>query len=184
TSIALNATAMIAPLLPPELAALAGDNVPISARARVSENGAIALEALSIDMAAGQLNADLALAGADRAIAGHVRANLAQLGAASGLFGQPVRGSAELIATVSGTDDRPRLRIDAAGESIGIAGAGASRADARVDIAWRGIPSDPSTRLDVTAGGRIHGIALPQKGPTRRGGDVDVAPAAGGGAGR
>jgi translocation and assembly module TamB len=178
TSIALNATAVIAALLPPELAALAGDSVPISARARISENGTIALDGLSIDMAAGQLNADLALAGPDRAIAGHLRANLAQLGPVSGLFGQPVRGSAELIATISGTDDRPRLRIDATGESIGIAAAGASRADARVDIAWRGNPSDPPTRLDVTASGRIHGIAMPEQVPTELGRDVDWSLAA------
>src|SRR5262249_57170331 len=128
--------------------------------------------------------ADVALAGDDRAMPGDVRANLAQLGAASGLFGQPVRGSAELIATVSGTDDRPRLRIDAAGESIGIAGAGASRADARVDIAWRGIPTDPSTRLDVTAGGGVHGRALPGTGPTRMGRGVDRSLAGPRGAGR
>jgi translocation and assembly module TamB len=178
TSIAVNGNAVIAPLLPPELAALAGDSVPISARARVSENGVIALEALSIEMAAGQLNADLALTGPDRAIAGHLRANLAQLGPMSGLFGQPVRGSAELIATISGNDDRPRLRIDATGESIGIAGAGVSRADARVDITWRGNPSDPSARLEVGAGGRIEGIAMPQQVPPELGRDIDWSLAA------
>jgi len=59
TTVGVTGTAAIAPLLPPELAALAGDSMPLSARVRVSENGRIALEALSIDMAAGRLNADL-----------------------------------------------------------------------------------------------------------------------------
>src|SRR5204863_2814876 len=159
TTVGVTGTAAIAPVLPPELAALAGDSMPLSARVRVSENGRIALEALSIDMAAGRLNADLALAEPDRAITGHLRASLAQLGSASGLLGQPLRGSAELIATISGSEDRPRLHIDATGDSIGVAAADAEHADARVDIGWRGNPTEPSARLEITAGGMIRGIA-------------------------
>src|SRR5438045_8754331 len=74
TIIAVTGTAAIAPLLPPEMAMLTGDSVPVSARTRFSEHGAVSLEALSIDMAAGRLNADLALSGHDCGVAGRATA--------------------------------------------------------------------------------------------------------------
>jgi translocation and assembly module TamB len=178
TTVAVTGNAVLARLLPPEIATLTGDNMPIAARATLRQDGGISLDALSIDLAAGNLRADLALAGSDRAISGHVTARLPDLAVASGLVGQPVRGSAALTATLSGTEHRPRLQIDATGESIGIAASGAERAEAQATVAWRGNPGEPTARIAITAGGRLRGLAMPEGAPRELGRDLDWSLAA------
>ena len=173
TMLSLTGTAAVSPLLPPGMAALTGDAMPITARATLREEGAIALDELAIELAAGRLAAAADFAGPDRAIAGHVSVSLSDIAAASALAGEPLRGSAQLAAAISGTEDRPRLRIEATGESIGFAGSGADRAAAQAEIAWDAKPADPAARLSVAASGQLRGVALPDGVPHDLGRDLD-----------
>ena len=168
----LTGNAAVAPLLPNEIAALTGDSMPVAARATLRENRAISIDALSIGMAAGRLTADAVFAAPDRAIAGHIRASLTDLAAASPVLGEPVRGSAELSATIAGTEDRPSLRIEASGESIGVAGAAADHAEAQVAVAWSASVNDPAARLTIAAGGQLRGVAMPDGVPPEIGRDL------------
>ena len=104
--------------------------------------------------------------------------SLPQLGSASGLVGQPVRGSAELSATISGTEDRPKLQIDATGKSIGVAASGAERAEARVHIGWSGNPADESAAHRDHGERSVRGIAMPEGAPRELGRDLEWSLAA------
>ena len=76
------------------------------------------------------------------------------------------------------------LRIDATGDSIGVAAADAEHADARVDIGWRGNPADESARIEITAGGSVRGIAMPEGAPRELGRDLELVDGGCGYAGR
>ena len=124
STLSLTGTAAVAKLLPPELAALTGDSVPVEARATLREDGALAIDALTLGLPAGRLDADAVIGRPDREIAAHVAVSLSDLAAASALLGQPLQGAAVLSVTVSGTEDRPRVRIEASGGSLRIGGTG------------------------------------------------------------
>ncbi len=178
TTLALTGDAAVARLLQPDLAALIGDAIPVKARATLKENGAVSLDALSVDLPAGRLTADLALGGPDHAIDGHIKATLPQLKAVSGLFGQPAEGSAEITATISGREDAPRLQIDATGDAIGIAATGARHVEARVTVGRGGNPGGPDSPIDITATGKLAGIVLPEGAPAELGRDLEWSMAA------
>ena len=50
--------------------------------------------------------------------------------------GATVQGAAALHATVSGSEDRPRVRIEASGDALGIGGSGAAQGRAQATVAW------------------------------------------------
>ncbi len=172
STLSLGGTASIAKLLPPEMAALTGDSVPLQAHATLREDGAIAIDGLTLGLAAGRLTADALVGRPDREIAAQIAVSLPNLGAASDLAGEKVSGSAELRATVSGTEDRPRLRIEASGESVGVAALGAARAQAQATISWSAKPADPTARLVVVADGELRGLVLPEAVPRDLGRDL------------
>ena len=76
TVVSLDGTAAIAALLPPDLATGIGNAVPISGALTLKEDGAIALDGVSLRAAAGTLTADVKTGGADRALSGHLRLHL------------------------------------------------------------------------------------------------------------
>ncbi len=154
------------------MAALTGDSVPFEAHATLRKNGAIAIDALTLGLAAGRLTADAVVGQPNREIAAHVAVSLPDLAAASGVAGEKVSGSAELHATVSGTEDRPRLRIEASGESLGAAGLGVAQTQAEAAISWSAKPADPGARLVIEANGELHGIVLPEGVPRDLGRDL------------
>jgi translocation and assembly module TamB len=170
TTVTFSGAAAVAPLLSPEMAALAGDSMPVMARATVKESGAIALDALSVELAAGTLTGDAALAGPDGGIAAHLRVSLPRLASASGFLGAPVQGSAELTATISGTADRPQLEIEASGDGLRVAASGAEHVEGRVRVGSSGGASAP---IEIAAQGRFRGLAMPDHGPSGVDRDLD-----------
>jgi translocation and assembly module TamB len=155
-SIALSAVAAINRLLPPDMAPLIGEHVPLALSATVKETGAIVIDNLAIEFASGTLTGDAALAGPDRAIAAHLRANFPRLAEANDVLGVKLQGSAELNATISGTEDRPRLDLDASGENIGAAVFGAEHTEAHLTVTSAG---NAAARIDVAAQGQVRGVA-------------------------
>ena len=113
TIVSLDGIAALAALLPPDMAAGIGDAVPIAGTLTLKEDGAIALDGVSLRAAAGSLTADAKIGGPDRALSGHLRLSLPQLSAAARSFGQSLQGAAEVNITLSGSEDRPRLQLDA-----------------------------------------------------------------------
>jgi translocation and assembly module TamB len=172
TVVAVAGTAAIGPLLPPGAAVLAGDSMPVMARVKIGDDGAIAIDGLSVDMAAGTLNLDLAFTGPERAISAHLRASLRDLAAASALAGQPMRGSGVLDATISGTEDRPTARIDLTGEAIGVGASAAEQAEAQATIRWSSDAPGSAARIEIAASGRLRGIAVPEGFPREFGRDL------------
>ncbi|HEX3953057.1 MAG TPA: translocation/assembly module TamB domain-containing protein [Stellaceae bacterium] len=173
TTVSLNGVAAVAKLLTPEMAALTGDAMPISATATLHENGAVSLDALSLQMAAGNLTADAATGGPDHAVSAHFRATLPKLAQTSELIGQPAQGSAKISATLAGTDTRPRLDIDASGDSLQVATAGAEHAEAHVALAWDGAPGEAATHITIAAHGQLRGVALPEATVRNLGRNID-----------
>ena len=172
STLSLTGTAAVAKLLPPELAALTGDSVPVEARATLREDGALAIEALTLGLPAGRLDADALIGRPDREVAAHVAVDLSDLAPASALLGQTVQGSAELSVTVSGTEDRPRVRIEASGGSLRIGGAAAAQGRAQAAVSWSAKPADPAARLLIAADGELRGLALPEGVPRSLGRDL------------
>ncbi|MGD9615608.1 MAG: translocation/assembly module TamB domain-containing protein [Alphaproteobacteria bacterium] len=172
STLSLNGTAAVAKLLPPELAALTGDSVPVAAHLTLREDGAIAVEALTLGLSAGRLTADAVVGRPDRGIAAHVAVSLSDLEAASALVGEALRGSAELHATVSGSEDRPRIRIEISGDALGIAAFEAAQGRAQAAVSWSAETGDPAARLLIAADGELRGVVLPEGMPRDLGRDL------------
>ena len=161
TIVSLDGTAAMAALLPPDMAAGIGDAVSIAGTLTLKEDGAIALDGVSLRAAAGTLTADAKTGGTDRALSGHLRLSLPQLSAAGASFGQSLQGAAEVNITVSGGEDRPRLQLDALATGLKTLQSGADRVEAHLDVQWPEQRNDASARIDVAAQGVINGLALP-----------------------
>ena len=97
-ALSLTGTAAVAKLLPPELAALTGDSVPVQARATLREDGALAIEALTPRAARRPSDRRRGCRPTRSRNRGACRGRSADLAAASALVGAPVRGAAELRA--------------------------------------------------------------------------------------
>ena len=161
TIVSLDGTAALAALLPPDMAAGIGDAVPIAGTLTLKEDGAIALDGVSLRAAAGSLTADAKIGGPDRALSGHLRLSLPQLSAAVRSFGHSLQGAAEVNITLSGSEDRPRLQLDALGTGLKTPQSGADRVEAHLNVQWPEHRTDASARIAVAAQGVINGIALP-----------------------
>jgi translocation and assembly module TamB len=152
-TVTLSGAATLASLLPSNVAPLVGEHVPVVLGLTFKQTGAIRLDSVSIGLAAGKVTGDAALGNPDRSVAAHLRASFPNLAAASGIAGMPIGGSAEMNASVSGTEQRPVLQIDIAGDSPQVASAGAEHADGHLTVAVTGEPWRPgSTRRNRSAG--------------------------------
>jgi translocation and assembly module TamB len=140
---------------------LIGGQAPLALRATFRKNGAIALDNLSLELASGTLTGDAMLAGPDRAVVAHLQARLPRLALIGDALGMAVTGSAELIAAISGTEDRPRIAVDATGENIAVASSGAEHAEAHLMLTPSGILRDPASRIDIAARGMVRGVTSP-----------------------
>jgi translocation and assembly module TamB len=163
TIVSLGGTAALAPLLTPQLAAALGDTVPVNGRMTLREDGAVALDVLSLHAAAGTLTANARMGGPDRAVAAHLRLSMPGLAIVTGQFGQPVQGAAQIDITVSGTEDRPLLRVDGVASGLKMGSSGVDRVESHVDLSW---PDRPNERIEIAAQGAIAGIAVPGALPT------------------
>ena len=172
STLSLTGTAAVAKLLPPELAALTGDSVPVEARATLREDGALAIDTLTLGLAAGRLSADAVIGRPDREVAAHVAVDLSDLAAASALVGETVQGSAELRATVSGTEDRPACPDRGKRRIARYRRAGAARGQAQATVSWSAKPADPAARLLIAADGELRGLVLPEGVPRNLGRDL------------
>jgi len=161
TGVTLSGIAAVDRLLPPDIAPLIGTRTPVGLRATVKENGAIALDNLSVELASATLTGDAALAGPDRAIAAHLRAIVPRLEAVGGVLGATMTGSAEVIAAISGTEEQPRLDLDAIGDNIVTGASGAEHAEAHLTVTPTGNLGNPSARIDIAARGQVRGVSFP-----------------------
>ena len=107
------------------------------------------------------LTADAKIGGPDRALSGHLRLSLPQLSAAVASFGQSLQGAAEVNITLSGSEDRPRLQLDALATGLKTPQSGADRVEAHLNVQWPEHRTDASARIAIAAQGVINGIALP-----------------------
>ncbi|HEX5454479.1 MAG TPA: translocation/assembly module TamB domain-containing protein [Stellaceae bacterium] len=153
----LSGTAAVARLLPPDLAPLIGNEVRVSARGGIKDDGSLSLAALSLAAAAGTLTGDAELGRPDHRIAGHLHLDLPHLAAAAAPIGAPVGGSARIDATLGGTEAHPTLALDAKGESVAVGTTRAAHASAQLSVT----PSDSSAAagLRITARGDIQGLS-------------------------
>ncbi|HZT90014.1 MAG TPA: translocation/assembly module TamB domain-containing protein [Stellaceae bacterium] len=159
--VAMTGEAAVAPLLTRDLAPLVGERVPVSVALTFKPTGAVMLDAMAIGLAAGNLTVDAALGAGDGRVAAHVKASFPNLAAASGIAGGPVQGSAKVEATVSGTEQKPVLQIDAAGDNLYLGGSGAEHAVAHLTVAAEGNPLDPAAPVHIVANGEIRSVRPP-----------------------
>jgi translocation and assembly module TamB len=160
TVLGLSGTAVVAPLLPSELAPLAGDRVAFSLRAKFDKG--IVVDPLSIETGAGRVTGDAAFGGPDKSLSAHLRADLPELLRFAGLLGQPLEGSAMLQASLAGTENRPDLSLTLSGNKIRLGSSGAQRVETDIRATPTGTLDDPATRIEFAAKGRIEGIVVPQ----------------------
>ncbi len=162
TVLGLTGTAAVASLLPPDLASPVGGRAGFSLSARFGRR--IVVNHLSLDLAAGTLTGDAAFGGANRSIAGHLRAKLPKLALLSGIAGAPLQGAASLNIGVTGNQDHPVVTADLTATGIGSANTAAKRVVVRVAAHPTGSLADPASRIAVSANGRIDGLAIAQAG--------------------
>ena len=158
TRIALSGIAAVDRLLPPDLAKLIGERVPVALRMTVEENGAIVLDNLSVELASGTLAGDARLAGAGHALTAHLRAKIPRLAVAGDALGVAMAGSVEVSATISGTEDRPIIDLHAVGGHIAAAAFGVDHAEAHLTVTPTASIGDPAARLDIAARGSVRGV--------------------------
>jgi translocation and assembly module TamB len=178
TVLGLSGTAALAPLLPAEFASLVGDQLTLSLRVRFDDR--IVVDPLSIEIAAGTLTGDAAYGGPENAVAAHLRAKLPELSPLAGLVGNPLSGSATVIAAVSGTESRPALELNLSGAGMGLGSLGAEHVEADVWATPTGGLDNPETRIEFAAKGRIEGLITPEgvAVPPELGRDIDWSLAA------
>ncbi len=175
-AIALSATAAVAPLLPPDLARLAGQQVPIDLHATIKQDGTLSLNKLSVAMAAGRLTGDAELGRPDHKLSAHLHADLPHLAPAAGSLGVSVGGAARIDATLGGTEARPSLALTASGDAIAVGMSGVAHAAAHLTIT----PQAGSTGIAIAADGQLRGLTPPPGTtlPAGLGRDVDWSLAA------
>jgi translocation and assembly module TamB len=174
TTVTASGTAAIAPLLPPRIAALVGEHMTFGVRGDAAENGTISLDALTVEAAIGTLRGKATIGGPDRTVSARLQATFPDLSPMAGLLDMPVAGSVKVAATVSGSEDRPALEIDASGDGLRGAGCGAEHAEARLSVTRGGNSADPLSHFDISAHGRLQGLVWPDGLPRPDpGGDLD-----------
>ena len=162
TALGVSGTAAVASLIPPDLAAIVGDQATFSVHARFGER--ISVSRIAIGVAAGSANGSGSFNRNGGVIAARLNLDLPDLRRLSGAVGTALTGAADLGIAVSGTQTRPVARVDLSASGIGASGVGAQHIAAHVTAASTGpIASAPSaqSRIAVTAGGRIDGLVLP-----------------------
>jgi translocation and assembly module TamB len=169
----VSGSAALALLLPAELAPLVGDRVTLSLRATFGDR--IAVDPLSIEIAAGTLTGNATFGGPERAVAAHLRASAPELSPLAGLLGTPFNGAATLIAAVAGTVSRPSFELNLSGTGIRIGYSGAERVEAHVSATSTGVLDNPETRIEFAANGRIGNLVTPEgvAVPRELGRDID-----------
>ena len=172
--------AAAAPLLPPAVAPVVGDRVPLHLRASFAQSGTVTLDELSVELKAGTLTGTAALGGADRSLRAEMRANLPDLAPLTGLLGLPIEGSAHLSAIVSGSPTRPALTLDASAAALRLGATGAQRAEAHVTASLTGDLDNPKSQVEMAARARVRGLIIPDDlaVPAELGRDVDASAAA------
>jgi translocation and assembly module TamB len=159
TVLGLSAHADMAPLLPPDLAPLVGDNASLSLHATFG--GRIVVDHLEFTTASGSIAGDAALGGPSRAVSGHLRADLPDLSKLAGIARGELHGSATLAAELSGDEIRPIVKADLTASGLGNARLSARRIEAHLAAAPTGNIDDPQTRIGIDAHGEVAGLMLP-----------------------
>ena len=160
TSLGISGNAGFASLLPSEIAPLIGDRVALSMGAKFG--GGIAVDSLSVEIAAGTLTGSLAIGGPEKAVAADLRANLPDLSTLSGVLGQPLGGSAALTVSVTGTESRPSLELNLSSDGTRLASSGAEHVEANIRARPIGALDNPETRVELAGTGRILGLVAPE----------------------
>jgi translocation and assembly module TamB len=173
TVLGLSGTTAFAPLLPAEFTPLVGERVALSVRTTFGDR--ILLDRISVETAAGTLTGDAAFGGLDKAIGAHLRGNLPELLIFADLIGQPVSGSAVLVAYVHGSESRPAIELNLSGTGIRLGPSGAKHVEADFSAAPTGVLDNPETRIEVAAKGRIERLIIPEgvAAPPELGRDID-----------
>ena len=160
TVVSLSGKAALSPLLPPEIASLAGDRIALSLHARFGER--IVVDPFSVKLAAGALSGDAAFAGPEQPLTAHLRADVPDASVLAGLLGRPIDGSAMLTATVTGSASRPAVELNLVGSGIRIAASGAEHIESDIRATSIGSLDQPHTRIEFTANGRAGGLVVPE----------------------
>jgi translocation and assembly module TamB len=171
----LTGTAALAPLLPPNLAPVVGNQLALSVHGSSGER--VIFDALSIEIAAGRLSGDAAFGGIEKTVTAHLQANVPKLSAIAGLLGSQLSGSASLAAEVTGTETRPALTLNLTASAVRVGTSGADHADANMSAAATGPLENPDTRIEFAAKGRLEGFATPEGVvvPPELGRDIDFS---------
>jgi translocation and assembly module TamB len=173
TVFGLTGTAALAPLLPPDFAPVAGNQLTLSLHGSSGER--VVLDALSVGIAAGTITGDAAFGGPEKAVAAHLRAEVPELSVVAGVLGSPVNGSASVVAEVTGTQSRPALAVNLSGSAVRIGTSGADHIDANMSAEATGPLDNPQTKIEFAAKGRIEGLIAPEgvAPPPELGRDID-----------
>jgi translocation and assembly module TamB len=178
TVFGMSGTAALAPLLPPEFASLAGDQVGFSAHATFGDR--IVVDPLSVETAAGSLTGNAAFTGATDTLAANLRADIPQLARLAALLGQPITGSAILTATITGSKRSPAVELKLSGSEIRFATSGAEHIGIDARATATGALDSPKAHVELTAKGRLEGLIAPEGValPPALGRDIDWSLAA------
>ncbi|HEV8679677.1 MAG TPA: translocation/assembly module TamB domain-containing protein, partial [Stellaceae bacterium] len=180
TVVTIGGVAAVAQLLPQGVATAVGDRVPLHLRASFAASGAVSLDALSVETAAATLIGMAAFGGPDRSLRAEAHANSPDLAPLAGLVGLPVEGAARLSATVSGSEVRPALAIDASANAVRLGASGAQHAEARLTASLNDNRDNPKSQIEMAAQGRVQGVIIPDDlgVPSDLGRDIDWSLAA------
>jgi translocation and assembly module TamB len=158
TRISAEGTVAAAPLLPPDIAPLAGDRAAFALAGASDSGGRTVLDRLELKAAAGTLTGSGSLAGKDLAATLRLEApDLAKIAAA---FGIEAGGAATLTATAGGTTDKPTFDAELAARGLTYGSYAADDATVRLHALPDRDIADPAVRVALDGEGTVNGIRL------------------------
>jgi translocation and assembly module TamB len=157
--ITLDGKLSAAQLLPPEIAAVVGDEATFHIAAAQGANGGITADNVTLQAAAARIHGSVGVgAGADGAFAADLRLDVEDLGKLSSLIGRPAAGSATLVLSGTGTRAKPSITATLDGQGWRLADTGVDGVTARIVASTTATLDDPSSRIRFSGSGRAEGI--------------------------
>jgi translocation and assembly module TamB len=147
-------------LLPTAYASLIGDTARFALRGNTGVAGRLALDRLRLDVAAGQMMAQGGLDLADRDVSGRVDLAVPDIGMFGSLVPAPLAGAGRLHIDLSGSVDRPAVRLALDGSAVSYAGNRAERVGGVLDLKMLDDIRAPNARLAFAGDGNLENIVL------------------------
>jgi translocation and assembly module TamB len=153
--------ASLASLVPASVGAALGGTQRFHLAGTASADGALSLDSVRLDLAAGTLDGSARLgAGSGGTVAADLTIDLPDLRPLSEMVGAEMTGALHLAVAARGTRDRPSARLTVAGHDLTLGDVAAADLTAQLAADPTAPFGDPQSRIVLTGDGAVRGLAV------------------------